>query len=74
MHEDDILREIWDYREAYARRFNDDVDAIMADLRARQEAEGRPVVRSVADYQAAQAKRSSESVAAETPVPVPHDS
>jgi len=45
MIEDNILREIRETREAFARRFNYDVDAMGEYLRTQQEESGRPVVR-----------------------------
>jgi len=45
MTEDDVLREVRAAREAYARSHNFDVRAMVADLRARDAAGDRPVVR-----------------------------
>jgi hypothetical protein len=45
MTEDDVLREVRAAREAYARLHNFDVRAMVADLRARDEAGDWPVVR-----------------------------
>jgi hypothetical protein len=45
MTEDDVLREVREAREGYARSHNFDVRAMVADLRARDEAGDRPVVR-----------------------------
>jgi hypothetical protein len=42
--DDDILREIREYRDAYAARFNYDVEAMFRDLRERTRASGRRVV------------------------------
>lgn len=67
MLENAIDREIREYREEFARRFNYDVRAMMDAIRAQDEAEGRPVVRSVREYQAAQAERPAGPVAAEKP-------
>ena len=44
MYDDDILREIRAYREAYAARFNYDLGAMHRDLLARQAESGHPVV------------------------------
>jgi hypothetical protein len=45
MVEDDVLREVWAAREAYARSHGYDVRAMVADLRARDAAGDWPVVR-----------------------------
>jgi hypothetical protein len=45
MVEDDVLREVRAARDAYARSHNYDVRAMVADLRARDAADDRPVVR-----------------------------
>ena len=45
MIEDDVLREVRAAREAYARLHNYDVQAMVADLRARDLAGDWPVVR-----------------------------
>jgi hypothetical protein len=45
MLEDDVLREVRAAREAYARSFGFDVQAMVADLRARDAAGDWPVVR-----------------------------
>lgn len=45
MVEDDVLREVRAAREAYARAHGYDVRAMVADLRARDAAGDRPVVR-----------------------------
>ena len=45
MVEDDVLREVRAAREAYARLYNYDVRAMVADLRARDLAGDWPVVR-----------------------------
>ena len=45
MVEDDVLREVRAAREAYARLHNYDVQAMVADLRARDLAGDWPVVR-----------------------------
>jgi hypothetical protein len=42
--DDDILREIRAYRDAYAARFDYDLDAMHRDLVARQRESGRRVV------------------------------
>ncbi len=42
--DDEILREIREYRDAYAARFNYDLDAMCRDLRERTRASGRRVV------------------------------
>ncbi len=41
---DAIVAEVRRAREAYARRFNHDLDAMCADLRRKQELSGAPVV------------------------------
>lgn len=45
MTEDPIVAEVRGARDAYARQFNYDLRAIVRDLRGRQQAEGRKVVR-----------------------------
>jgi hypothetical protein len=45
MIEDPIVAEVRAARDAYARQFNYDLKAIVRDLRERQQAEGRKVVR-----------------------------
>ncbi len=45
MTEDDVLRDVRVAREAYARSHNFDVQAMVADLRARDAAGDWPVVR-----------------------------
>jgi hypothetical protein len=45
MTEDDVLRQVRAAREAYARSHNFDIRAMVADLRARDQAGDRPVVR-----------------------------
>ena len=45
MTEDDVLREVRAAREAYARSHNFDIRAMVADLRARDQAGDRRVVR-----------------------------
>ena len=42
---DPIIAELRAIRQAYAARFNYDVDAMFKDIRARQEASGREYVR-----------------------------
>jgi hypothetical protein len=42
---DPIVAEVRKYRAAHARKFNNDLDAICADLMARQRQSGRPLVR-----------------------------
>ena len=44
MKPDPIVEEIHRIREEYAKRFNNDLHAICADLRARQAMSGRQVV------------------------------
>ena len=44
MWKDEIVEEIHQIREAYAKSFNYDLDAIFADLRKKQAASGREVV------------------------------
>ena len=44
MYRDEIVEEVRAAREAYARQFNFDLDAICEDLRAKEEAGGRTVV------------------------------
>ena len=43
--EDPIISELRAIREAYAARFDYDVEAMFRDIRARQEASGREYVR-----------------------------
>jgi hypothetical protein len=45
MTEDDVLREVRAVREAYARSHHFDIRAMVADLRSRDQAGDRPVVR-----------------------------
>jgi len=45
MWKDEILEEIYKYREKYARSFNYDLDAIFADLRKKQNAHPEKIVR-----------------------------
>jgi len=42
---DPIVAEVRKYRAAHARKFNNDLDAICADLMARQQRSGHPLVR-----------------------------
>lgn len=44
-HTDPIMAEVRAIRQAYAARFDYDVDAIFRDIRARQKASGRDYVR-----------------------------
>jgi hypothetical protein len=44
MKDDPIIAEIRKYRDAYAARFNYDVDAMFADMQKREQASGRKVV------------------------------
>lgn len=44
MWTDEIVEEIHRIREEYAKSFNDDLDAIFADLRRKEAASGRTVV------------------------------
>jgi len=44
MNEDPIIAEIRRIREAHAAKFNYDLDAIVADLKAKERASGRKVV------------------------------
>lgn len=44
MWKDEIVEEIHQIREAYAKSLNYDLDAIFADLRKKQSASGREVV------------------------------
>ena len=44
MWKDEIVEEIHQIREAYAKSFNYDLDAIFADLRKKQSESGREVV------------------------------
>jgi hypothetical protein len=41
---DEVIRELWRVKDAMAKRFNYDVDALAAELRRRQKESGRPVV------------------------------
>ena len=50
---DPIIAEVRAIRQAYAARFDYDVDAIFRDIRARQEASGREYVRLPAGRAAA---------------------
>ncbi len=50
---DPIIAEVRAVRQAYAARFDYDVDAIFRDIRARQEASGREYVRLPAGRAAA---------------------
>ena len=45
MYKDEIVEEIHKYREEYAKSFNYDLRAIFDDLRKKQIAHGRKVVR-----------------------------
>ena len=45
MYKDDIIEEVRAAREAYARRFNYDIDAIIKDVQKREPHSGHPVVR-----------------------------
>ncbi|OUL31986.1 hypothetical protein BV372_19680 [Nostoc sp. T09] len=45
MYKDEIVEEIHKYREEYARSFNYDLNAIFNDLRNKQIAHGRKVVK-----------------------------
>ncbi len=45
MYKDEILAEIHKYREEYAKSFNYDLKAIFDDLRKKQVAHGRKVVK-----------------------------
>ena len=44
-HLDPIIAELRSIRQAYAARFNYDVEAMFRDIRARQDASGRDYVR-----------------------------
>ncbi|AFY45309.1 hypothetical protein Nos7107_4790 [Nostoc sp. PCC 7107] len=44
MWEDEIVKEIHQIREAYAKSFNYDLDAIFADLRKKETESGRKIV------------------------------
>lgn len=44
MWEDEIVEEIHQIREAYAKSFDDDLDAIFEDLRKKEAESGREVV------------------------------
>ena len=50
---DPIIAEVRAIRQAYAARFDYDVDAIFRDIRARQEASGREYIRLPAGHAAA---------------------
>lgn len=41
---DEVIRELWRVKDEIAKEFNYDIDALVADLRRRQEESGRPVV------------------------------
>ncbi len=45
MYKDEIIEEIYKYREEYAKSFNYDLKAIFDDLRKKQIAHGRRVVK-----------------------------
>ncbi len=45
MIEDEVMRGVWAAKDAFARRFNYDIDAMGAYLREQQEKSGRSVVR-----------------------------
>ncbi len=45
MYKDEILEEIYKYREEYAHSFNYDLNAMFDDLRTKQIASGRKVVK-----------------------------
>ena len=45
MTDDEALQQVWAAKEAFARRFNYDLQAMGDYLRAKQEEEGYPVVR-----------------------------
>ena len=45
MYKDEIIEEIYQYREQYAKSFNYDLNAIFRDLRQKQIASGRKVVK-----------------------------
>jgi hypothetical protein len=45
MYKDEILEEIYKYREEYAKSFNYDLKAIFSDLRKKQIAHGHEVVK-----------------------------
>lgn len=38
MYKDDIIAEVWNNRDAYARKHNNNLDEIIADLRKREQA------------------------------------
>jgi len=44
MYKDEILEEIYRYREAYAKSFNYDLQAIFEDIRKKQAASGRKMI------------------------------
>ncbi len=44
MPTDTILEELHRYREEYAARFNYDIDAVYRDLKAKEQANPRPVI------------------------------
>lgn len=44
MFEDEIMREVRAVRDAYAKRFNYDIDALFRDAKERQAMSGRQVV------------------------------
>jgi len=52
MADDPLVREVRQIRDALARKFNYDVEAIIRDLMARQHeiCEGRPLVRDVREF------------------------
>lgn len=58
---DPIIAEVRAIRQAYAARFNYDIEAIFRDIRARQEASGREYVRPPARSIAAAEEKPPES-------------
>lgn len=44
MYKDEILEEIYKYREDYAKSFNYDLQAIFEDIRKKQAASGRKMI------------------------------
>ncbi len=59
---DPIIAELRAIRQAYAARFNYDVDAMFRDIRARQEASGREYVRLPARRAVSAGKDSSDDL------------
>ncbi len=44
MLKNDVLEELYSYRQSYAKSFNYDLDAIVADLQKKQDASEREII------------------------------